>query len=348
VSSYCPAREGLPSAFTVTMDNVSGLTGLAIPPEQAERFIAARTVRAHDGLHTEADRTLTAEITFRVVAMADRRRGEAGMVAEPTDSPDIAEQAAAQPVTAEAEMIGFRLFDAHDETLYAADPGQLAARVADARVADAARPILARFDLEEGPARDGATRLVADQLPLLYAALSLGAPPLGDYLQALPSVQALPLFSTERRLLIERLHAPLAHLASPIVEHPDRIWRVSVPVRLPRPARADDMVALRGLAADTPGLTRDLGAGHYALAFDPPGAVGLPAGLAEDAVAANGGMRVMAADLLLRPERAELTADGQRLVVMRLVAVELRARADGRLILRHDVPPGVSRALTAR
>lgn len=345
-SQYCAAREGLPAAFTITMADVSGLTGLAMPPDKAERFLAARTVRAHDGLHTEANRTLTAEITFRVVGMSTRRGDQDGAAAAPHDGTDDA--IAAPPVTAASEMIGFTLFDEHGTALYTADPAGLAERVAAARLADAARPILARFALRSGTPRDGATRLDGDQLPLLYAALSHGAPPLDDYLQALPSVQALPLFSTERRLLVERLRAPLQSLVTPITERPDRLWRVELPVRLPRPSGPDVAVPLRGLATDAPDISRDLGAGHYTIAFDPPDGASLPAGISEDAVAANGGMRVMAAQLLLRPVRAELTADGQRVVVMHPVAVELRGRADGRLILRHAFEPAARSTLSSR
>jgi hypothetical protein len=333
----CPARDGLPPAFIVEMDDAGGFTRLAMPPEKAEQFLASRTLRAHDGLHTEPDRSLTAEVTFRVTEMqtprADDAIGGLGSVR-------------ANPVVVEAEMVGYRVFAGGPEPVFVAAPEQIAEHVARARAQDAARPILARFALAKGRLRDGAVSLSADQLPLLYAALSRGTPPIDDYLQALPAIQALPLFSSERTALTERLRRPLEQLAARITDQPDRLWRVSLPVRLARPTGPDDAVAVRALSAEPPGLESDLGSGHYALALDPPDAAAIPAVEAENAVAANAGMRVMSADLLMRPARTELSIDGRRTVIMHLVAIELRGRGDGRLILRHDLAPGANAANT--
>ena len=323
----CPVRGGLPSSFEVNIPDISGFVGLPMGPDEAHKFLAGRMVRARDNIHMEPDRRLVAEISYRI---ADLTQGD------PTGNLD---GGPVYNVNVAAEMVGFRVFADTHGPIFTADAETLSARLLRARAQYERSPILSRYELGVTPGPDGIVPLPADQLPLLHAALTHAALPLDAYLDGLPTVQSLVRFSPERAAAAARLRPLMERIALPAVAAPTAVRRVRVPMLVAQAASASAFATLQPVNHDDLILVDELGGVRYGLRIDPRTPAQLPAPVAERAVAANGGARVVTTDLLLAPTGGIVASDDTHIVIALLKAIEFHDGGGKLVVARFDVPP---------
>ncbi len=340
----CGVHGGLPASFNVDIANVSGFNGIAMQPDEARNFLANRMIKSKDNIHMQPDRRLVAEITYRIARLT------------PLDPSGSLDGGPVFMVDTTAEMVGFRVFaDAHGP-IFTADAETLASRLLRARALAERAPVLNRWELDSDISQrgdpDGAVPLHADQLPLIYSALSDTPPPIEAYLDGLPSVATETRFSAEREAAADKLRPLLQLVVADAMIAPTELKRVRTSMQVGFGTTATALVPLTPLGSDGWIASVDLGGIRYGLVIDPATPAVIQASVGEAALANNSTTRIATTDLLLKPVGVRTDRDGYRVIVARLQKVQMYDQRDRHLfgqtvIAQPPDPPAAKPGQTA-